>query len=178
MNGGQALITLGALGIVTLAILSVNKTLTHADISLAQNRYRLEALSIMTSYIEQTAQHFFDEASTDTSSTKTLAEFTAPNGLGFDIGDNNVPDDFDDFHCYTKFDTGRSGIVYKDSFFVEYVKLQGNNIVSSNNREYHKKMYIFITDIYDPPLLYKYKDGNKVRDTLKVNFVHSYWFYN
>ncbi len=163
---------------LSVAIMNINRTLTSSDIALAQNRYRLEALSLMTSYIEQTAQYFFDEASTDTSNAKTLSDFTAPNQLGFDADDNYEPDDFDDFHNYTKLDTGRSGVVYKDSFHVEYVKLNGNKIVPSSTREYHKRMIIYITDIYNPPLLYKMKNGKQVRDTLQVHFVQSYWFYN
>ncbi|MBN2008344.1 hypothetical protein JW960_03240 [candidate division KSB1 bacterium] len=178
MGGGQTIITMAALIMISVAILNINKTLTNCDISLAQNRYRLEALSLMTSYIEQTAQYFFDEASTDTSSEKKLADFTAPNKLGFDVGDNNTPDDFDDFCGYTRADTGRSGVVYKDSFHVEYVKLNGDQIIPSSIREYHKRMSIFITDTYNPPLLYRTENGERVRDTLKVNFVQSYWFYN
>jgi len=178
MNTGQTLITLGALILFSIAAFNINKTLTHCDISLAQNRYRLEALSLLTSYIEQTAQYFFDEASTDTSSGKNLADFTAPAYLGFDANDNGILDDFDDFNGYVKADTGRSGVVYSDSFHIEYVKLQGNSVVPSGTKEYHKRMTIYITDSYDPPLLYKYVNSQKVRDTLKVSFVHSYWFYN
>lgn len=178
MNTGQTLITLGALMLISLAIFNVNNTLTHCDISLAQNRYRLEALSLLTSYIEQTSQYFFDEVSTDTSSEKTLQDFTLPGNLGLEANDDGIPDDFDDFNGYTKVDTGRSGVVYRDSFHVEYVQLQGSNIVTSGNREYHKRITIFITDAYNPPLLYKYVNNQKVKDTLRVSFVYSYWFYN
>ncbi|MDZ7262129.1 MAG: hypothetical protein ONB05_08500 [candidate division KSB1 bacterium] len=178
MSTGQTLITLGALMLLSLTIFNVNKTLTHCDISLAQNRYRLEALSLLTSYIEQAALFFFYELSTDTSSEKNLQDFTLPDALGLETNDHGILDDFDDFNGYVKVDTGRSGVVYRDSFHVEYVKLQGSSIIASGNREYHKRMTIFITDAYDPPLLFKYLNGQKVRDTLKVSFVHSYWFYN
>jgi len=178
MNTGQTLLTICALALLSLAIFNVNKMLIHSDYTLAENRYRLEALSLLTSYIEQASQHYFDEASTDTTTGKTINDFVLPAQLGFDGNDYGVIDDFDDFHGYTKVDTGRSGVVYKNYFQVKYVKLQGNQIVNSSNREYHKRMTIFITDNYNPPLLYKYVNGVQERDTLKMSFVYSYWFYN
>ena len=178
MNTGQILLTIGALILLTTTILNVNKTLNNVDLSLSQNRYRLEALSLLTSYVEQTSQKFFDEISTDTT-LKTLNDFATPANLGLDANDlTGELDDFDDFKGYVKTDTGRSGVIYRDSFHVEYVKLQGNKFVKSTNREYHKRMTIFITDSYDPPVLYKYVNNVKVKDTLKVSFVRSYWFYN
>ncbi len=178
MNTGQTLITFGAFMLLSVIVLNLNRNLSNNDISLAQNRYRLEALSLLTSYIEQTSQYFFDEASTDTSSEKRLSDFAAPDQLGFDYNDNGEIDDFDDFNNYTIIDTGRSGVRYRISFQVDYVKLQGNQAVHSNSREYHKRMTIFVTDDYNDPVLYKWINGQKVRDTLKVSFVHSYWFYN
>jgi len=178
MNTGQTLLTIGALMILSLAVFNVNKMLLHCDFSLSENRYRLEALSLLTSYIEQTSQYFFDEASTDTSSQKNLQDFTSPGNLGLESNDYGEIDDFDDFHQVVKIDTGRSGVVYRNFFQVEYVKLQGASIVASSDRQFHKRMTIFTMDNYDPPLLYKYANGVKVRDTLKVSFVHSYWFYN
>ncbi|MBD3288970.1 hypothetical protein GF337_09220 [candidate division KSB1 bacterium] len=178
MNTGQTLLTIGAMMILSLAVFNVNKMLLHCDFSLSENRYRLEAISLLTSYVEQTSQYFFDEASTDTTSQKNLEDFTPPDNLGFEYNDHGNIDDFDDLHQMVLIDTGRSGVIYRNYFQVDYVKLQGNNIVISNEREYHKRMTIFITDNYDTPLLYKYKNGAKVRDTLQVSFVHSYWFYN
>lgn len=87
MNTGQTIITFGALILLTFAVLNLNKSLSYSDISLAQNRYRLEALSILTSYIEQASQYFFDEASTDTTNEKKLIDFSLPNNLGFDADD-------------------------------------------------------------------------------------------
>jgi len=178
MNTGQTLLTIGALMILSLAVYNINKLLLNCDFALSENRYRLEALSMLTSYIEQTSQYYFDEASTDTTSQKSLQDFTLPAQLGLESNDYNSIDDFDDLHQYVKIDTGRSGVVYKNYFEVEYVKLQGTSIIPSDEREYHKRMIIFTTDSYNPPLLYKYANGEKVRDTLKVSFVHSYWFYN
>lgn len=178
MQTGQMLLTLGALVLLSMGILNLNRHLATSDIQLAQNRYRLEALSIMTSYVEQASQYFFDEVSTDTTSEKNLADFTAPNHLGFDPDDSSRVDDFDDFCNVTLIDTGNSGVVYKVMFQVDYVKLQGDSIVPSNQREYNKRMTISITDNYADPLLFKYVNGIKQRDTLRISVVNSYWFYN
>lgn len=178
MGTGQTLITLGAMVLLSFVVMNLNRHLSTNDISLAQNRYRLEALSLLTSYIEQTSQYFFDEASTDTSSEKNLSDFATPGNLGFDSNDNGEIDDFDDFNNYAIIDTGRSGVRYHIAFEVDYVKLQGNQILTSSSREYHKRMKISVTDDYSDPLLYRWQGGQKIKDTLRVSFVQSYWFYN
>ena len=170
--------TMGAMVLLTMAIFNFNKAVVSYDSTLDQNRYRLEAMSLMTSYIEICNQYFFDEASTDTSVEKTLANFTAPGNLGMDANDLGVIDDFDDFNNQTISDTGGSGIIYNVSFNVQYVRLQNNQIVASTGKEYSKMMTINVTDSYNPPLLVKLYSNTVVRDTLKVSFVYSYWFYN
>lgn len=178
MNSGQTLLTFGALILLTIAILNFNKTLSYHDISLSQNRYKLEAISLLTSYIEQTSQYFFDEATTDTSSGKDLPDFTPPANLGFDGNDNGVIDDFDDFNNYTVIDTGISGLAYKINFNVTYVRLNNGQLLPSSSKQYSKMMTIKITDNYSDPLLFKYVNGEKVRDTLQISFVNTYWFYD
>jgi hypothetical protein len=178
MNTGQTILTLGALVLLTIAILNFNKAVVGYDASLDSNRYRLEALSLLTSHIEKCNQYFFDEASTDTSNEKSLSDFTAPASLGLEINDYGSVDDFDDFNNMTVNDTGGSGIVYNVSFKVEYVRVSSNQIVISTNREYNKRMKISITDSYTPPLLTKLVSGASVRDTLSISYVYSYWFYN
>lgn len=175
MNTGQMLLTIGALGLLSLAILNLNTSINENDISLAQNRYRLEALSLMNSYLEQATMFFFDEASTDTSNTKQLTDFS--NTLGPELGESAF-DDFDDFNNYVAIDTGLSGVIYKVMFFVDYVNLQGDSLVTPGIRTYHKRMRILVTDNYAEPLLYRNFSGNKIRDTLSISFVNSYWFYN
>ena len=178
MNSSQTIITMGALSLLTFAVFNMNRLLGESDISLAQNRYKLEALSLMTSYMEQAALHYFDESTTDTSSSKLVDDFSATGTLGFDANDGGIIDDFDDYHGLVIADTGRSGVIYNVAFTVEYVRLQGGVFVSSTSRRYHKRMNIKIYDAYDPPLIYLYKNSVKVRDTLRLSFVHSYWFYN
>lgn len=178
MNSSQTIITIGALSLLTMAVFNMNRLLGESDISLAQSRYKLEALSLMTSYMEQAALQFFDESTTDTTSSKLVNDFSKHDKLGFDAGDAGVIDDFDDYNGLVFADTGRSGVIYNVAFKVEYVELKDNVFKTKNDETYHKKMYISISDSYDPPLIYIYKSGVKTRETLRLSFVHSYWFYN
>jgi hypothetical protein len=178
MGTGQMMLTIGALALLSLAILNLNTNINNNDISLAQNRYRLEALSLITSYLEQATMYFFDEASTDTTSEKNLSDFTHAGNLGFDALDSMQIDDFDDFHNLVRIDTGLSGVIYKVMFEVDYVQIVGDSIKHSSNREWNKRMTISVTDNYAEPVLYRNVSGDKVRDTLTISFVNSYWFYN
>lgn len=182
MTTGQTLITILALALLSLAVLNINRSLSSHDVSLAQNRYRLEALSIATSYIEQATQYYFDEAVADTNNTAKTDPNTFSSTLGLDPDDSTMfgieIDDFDDYNNITKIDTGRSGVIYRVSFKVEYVDLSGNTVIPVSYKTFHKRMTVFITDIYDPPLIYRETASGKVRDTIKISFVYSYWFYN
>jgi len=178
MQSIQTILTIGALGLLTFAVFNMNRGLAESDISLSQNRYRLEALSMITSHIEQATLYFFDEASTDTTVSKTLSSFTDAGSFGFDADDNNEIDDFDDYHGLILNETGRSGVNYQVRFSLDYVYRQGSTVLRSSAKQYNKRMTIYVTDSYNPPLIYKYKNGLKVKDTLQMSFIHSYWFFN
>jgi hypothetical protein len=177
MHTGQILFTLGALALLSMAILNLNRSISENDIGLAQNRYRLEALSLITSYIEQANSLYFDEVTTDTTLAKDLSTFS--HILKAEANDSGRFDDFDDYNNYTKIDTGLSGVEYKVMFKVEYVQFHGDSLKVSANREWHKLMTISVTDNYPgEPLLYRNFGSEKTRDTLRVKFLNSYWFYN
>ncbi len=177
MHTGQILFTIGALGLLSLAILNLNSSISENDISLAQNRYRLEALSLINSYIEQSSSLYFDEVTTDTTQSKDLTTFSTV--LKTEPNDSGAFDDFDDFNNVTRIDTGLSGVEYRVMFKVEYVRMVGDSIVPSGTRTWHKRMTVSVTDNYTgEPLLYRNFGTDKVRDTLRVSFVNSYWFYN
>jgi len=178
MNTGQILLTLGAFVLFSVTILNFNRSMNNVDSNLDYNRFRLEALSILTSQIEQASQYFFDEVSTDTTSDKNLADFTAPASLGWDSGDSNIVDDIDDLNGTTVADTGRSGVPYNVSYAVDYVTLNSGIITHSSSRQYHKRITVKVFDNYTPPLISTEVNGISVRDTLSMSFVVSYWFYN
>lgn len=178
MGTGQTIITLGALTLLSYAVLNFNRTVSSVDVTIIENKYRLEALSMLNQYAETTKQHYFDETTLDTTSNKELTDLTLPKNLGMDYNDSGVIDDFDDYNGYTIADTANSGMPFVLYFEVEYVKLSGAQLEKSSSREYHKRMRIRIWDDYPEPLMTRYKNGVAVRDTLEISFVSSYWFYN
>ncbi|MDP8209116.1 MAG: hypothetical protein P9L92_20805 [Candidatus Electryonea clarkiae] len=178
MNTGQTMLTMGAMILISIIILNFYRMTNSISSSLDFSRFRLESMSIMTSHVEQLSQYFFDEASTDTLNSKELNDFVTPGNLGFDGNDNGIVDDIDDFHGLTVSDTGMSGVPYNVNYSVSYVELQNNLIVVSNSREYHKQISISISDAFNPPLIYSMVNGVRVRDTLRISYVVSYWFYN
>jgi len=178
MNTGQMLLTLGAFVLFSVTILNFNRSMNNIDSSLDYNRFRLEALSVLTSKIEQASQYYFDEASTDTSSDKDITDFALPADLGWDTGDLGVIDDIDDLHGSTIADTGQSGVIYSVNYYVDYVTLNAGVITHSGSRRHHKRLTVKVFDNYNPPLITTEVNGLTVRDTLSMSFVVSYWFYN
>lgn len=178
MNTGQTLLTMGALMLICIIILNFNVTANSIGTSLDFNRFRLEGLSILTSHIEALSQYYFDECSTDTITPKRVSDFCQTHLLGFNNNDNNIIDDIDDFHGLTVVDTGMSGVIYNVNFKVDYIILQAGVITHSENRGYHKRVSLSVSDAFDPPLIYSMSGSNRVRDTLKVEVVISYWFFN
>lgn len=178
MGTGQTLITMGALTLMSITLLNHNRAMMNTGDTLNDSRFRLEALSILTSHIEQLSQYYFDEASTDTTNAKDLADFTAPLSLGMEGNDSGTFDDIDDLHNATIADTGRSGVVYHVRYEVDYVNVSGNNYVPSSNREYSKRVRVSINDTFNPPMITRVQGSATVRDTIRLGHVVSYWFYN
>jgi len=184
MSSAQTLITMGAFVLLTYAVFNMNRMLGEADITLAQDRYKLEALSIMNSYMERAANQVYDQASIDTNVTyagNPAAECVAESDLGFDTGESTYDDinDFDDFVSLSPYvETGRSGVQYTMIFEVEYVNLSGGHFVYSSTPTYNKRMTISIYDNYDPPLIYSNTNSGIAKDTLTMSFVFSYWYKN
>ena len=178
MNTGQTLLTLGALMLISMIILNFNRAMNDIDSEMDFDRFKLEALSMLTSHSEQLSQYFFDEASTDTTTLKRLNDFTQPGSLGYEWNDGGNVDDIDDLHGVTVADTGISGVIYNVDYNIDYVTRSGSSIVTSGSRQYHKRVRISISDTFNPPLIYHLVGANRVRDTLALEVVVSYWFYN
>jgi hypothetical protein len=179
MSTGQSLMTMLAMMLLSVMVLNFVRTSEAVSNSLDYDRFRLESQSVMTSHIEQLSQFYFDEASTDTTNRKALADMTSPLSLGFEGNDNLDPDDIDDLNGIAVSDTGISGVIYNVNYSVDYVTMTNNRIAHSSSRQFHKRIQLAVSDSYTPPLIYHYNDEDeKVRDTLRIAVVISYWFYN
>ena len=178
MGTGQTILSIGALMMLSFAVLNLNRSISNVDISISQNKYRAEALALLNAHAEAAKRYYFDETTLDTTSNKELTDFAEPNALGLDMNDLGVIDNFDDYNNLTIADTGLSGVIYNVQFEVDYVTFAGNQMVPDNNKQFHKRMRISICDVFTDPLLFRVTASGIVRDTIRIEFVNSYWFYN
>lgn len=172
------MLTLGALILVSVISLNFYRSNNYVETSLDFDRFRIEGLAILTSQVEQLSQYYFDEVTTDTNSAKRLIDMTAPASLGFEANDSGKVDDIDDFKGLVTTETGVSGVIYRIHTDVKYVTLMNDRFVPSAIRQYHKLVKVSVFDGYSVPLIYHMQGNDRIRDTLQVSALISYWFYN
>lgn len=172
------MLTLGALILVSVISLNFYRSSNYTESSLDFDRFRAEGTAILTSHVEQLSQYYFDEASIDTNNQKLLADMTSPGSLGFEANDSGKVDDLDDLKNLIRTEVGVSGVTYKILTNVSYVTLTNNTFVNSGSRQYHKQIKIMVYDGYEVPLIYHMQGNNRIRDSLQVSALISYWFYN
>jgi hypothetical protein len=97
--------------------------------------------------------------------SKNLNDFTLPANLGLDAGESNYAtfDDFDDFRGYAIVETTLQTI-YNISCTVDYVS-ENNPNTPIAQKTYYKRLYITSTNPITP-------------DTLKLSYVHGFWYFN
>ncbi len=166
MSTGETLITIGALTLLVISILNMNRSLNNTDSFLNETRFGLEKLALATSLIEEISQFPFDEASWDTTDVeKVPADFTPGADLGpeSDESDYTLFDDVDDFHNYSRLDTTEQNI-YNINCTVNYVEPdQPSTPVSTRN--YYKKISI---EVFSSP----------DTDTIRIDYIHGFWYFN
>ena len=166
MNTGQTLLTLGALTLLMITILNINKILNENNDFLNQTRFGLETIALATSIIEEASQLPFDETSWDsTKLQKDLSDFTLSSNLGPDYGEINYAsfDDFDDFNNYTITEQTLQNI-YEISCSVHYINLS-NPDNPTTSRTYYKKLLVEITNPFGTV-------------PFTMSYIHGYWYYN
>lgn len=170
MGSGQTLLAIGSLILLSIVILSGNRRMGDNEEYLLQTRFGLEATAKATSIIEEASQLPFDEMSWDTTKIeKDPNDFTLPYYLGPDAGETSFDtfDDFDDFHQWVTTDTTQQNI-YKISCSVGYVDAgpYATNLDScSAIRTLYKKLDVTVMS----PI---------TMDTLKLSYIHGFWFFN
>ena len=160
MSSGETLLTVGALILLTFVILNYNRSLSENEDFLNETRFGLETMALATSIIEEASQLPFDEMSWDSTIIEKL-----PTDLGPDYGETNYAtfDDFDDFNNYAIAETTMQNI-YSVSCKVNYVSATYPDSVSVG-RTYFKKLKVTIRNTLS-------------NDSLSMNYVHGFWFFN
>ncbi|HOI28670.1 MAG TPA: hypothetical protein PLZ15_02835 [Melioribacteraceae bacterium] len=174
MNTGQMLITIGAVFLLSMVILTTNRGLITTNSTMIDNRYGILATSLATSTIEKATGKAFDN-NTDTIAVTSLTTLTNINYLGIDAGENATNpegfNDFDDYNCYRtnpKLDTlafegTNRRIVFRTFCRVDYVSLNNPNS-AYNQRTWHKRL---IVRVISP----------EMTDTIKLSTIYSYWYF-
>ena len=174
MNTGQMMLTIGAVFLLSMVILTTNRGLITTNTTMVDNRYGILAVSLATSTIERATSKAFDQ-NTDTLATNTTNSLTNVNALGLETGESrNFPEnfnDFDDYNCYKTnpkvdsltFEGTNRKIVFKTFCRVDYVNQNSPNTIS-NQRTWHKRMIVSVI-------------ATGMTDTIKMSSVYSYWYF-
>ena len=174
MNTGQMMLTIAAVFLLSMVILTTNRGLITTNTTMVDNRYGILATSLATSTIERATSKAFDN-NTDTLAINTTSSLTNVNALGIETGESrNYPqnfNDFDDYNCYRttpKLDTltfeGTSrSIIFNTLCSVDYVN-PNSPMTISNSRTWSKKITVSVF-------------ATGMSDTIRMSSVYSYWYF-
>jgi len=174
MNTGQMMLTIGAVFLLSMVILTTNRGLITTNTTMVDNRYGILAVSLATSTIERATSKAFDQ-NTDTLAINSTTSLTNVNALGIETGESrNFPEnfnDFDDYNCYKTnpkvdsltFEGTNRKIVFNTFCRVDYVDQNSPNTVL-NQRTWHKRIIVSVI-------------ATGMTDTIKMSSVYSYWYF-
>lgn len=164
MNTGQMLLTIGALMLLSIILLRINRVFLTTNTVLYETKYNVMALSLATSLIEEAQSKAFDK---NTVTNPTLDLTTLSTTLGKDTGENYPNfDDVDDFNGYTRStaaDTTLKSAVYDISCSVNYINSSTPN-QNSATRTWHKRISVSVRSDY-------------MQDTIRISSIFSYWYF-
>ncbi len=174
MNTGQMMLTIGAVFLLSMVILTTNRGLITTNTTMVDNRYGILAVSLATSTIERATSKAFDQ-NTDTLAINSTSSLTNVSALGIETGESrNFPEnfnDFDDYNCYRTnpkvdsltFEGTNRKIVFNTFCRVDYVNQNSPNTISSQ-RTWHKRIIVSVI-------------ATGMTDTIKMSSVYSYWYF-
>ena len=169
MNTGQSFLSLGAMTLVTLIVLNVNRGFISTGSTLLDNKLNILAVSLASSIIEEASGLSFD-ANTVSNSASAVSDLTYPGSLG-PASIESYPNfnDFDDFNGLSFTDTIMASAEFEVQSKVEYVS-PSNPDRPSSTPTWHKKISVYITS----ESLIK-EDGTQ--DTVVMSSIFSYWHF-
>ena len=168
------LITIGALFLLNMVILNVNRGLYWTNSTMSDNRVGILAVSVGTSVMEKASSLAFDEKTVGGSVLKP-SDCTSNGSLGLETGeyssDINTFDDFDDFKCFTASNPKvdeivltdvNKKIVFKTICKVSYVRGSFPD-QDTTSQSWYKKLRVFVV-------------SNDMTDTVKLSTIYSFWY--
>jgi len=168
MNGGQMMITIGALMLLSIVILRVNTGNLNTHEVLIDSKVQILATSLANSIIEEAFTKEFDEYNV-LYPAELLSNLTPVSHLGPDGESYPNFDDMDDFNGLHIFKNIADADNYEISSKVEYVN-PVNPGSASPIRTWDKKITVKVT-------CRGMLNRNGIQDTIKMSSVRSYWYF-
>ena len=161
MNTGQMLLTIGAVILLGMTVITVNSTFSQHGMVLEKTEVGVYATSLATSLIQEATGKAFDENTVDTVVNSTT-DFTLPGNIGPETGEVYPAfDDFDDYNGLVRTVDVPGTDIFTVWSTVRYVADNDPNSTSTN-RTYHKRIDIAVA-------------GSSSADTVRMSSIHSYW---
>ena len=168
MNTGQMLLTAGAIVLLGVTVLTVNRTFNQQGAVLEQTEVGVYAISLATSVVEEASGMAFDQTTVDNSVTAS-SSLTNPTNLGPESGETTTPAstrNFNDFDDYNNLTMGVK-ISNVDSFTVKsqvsYINPSAPDVPISS-RTFFKRLNV---QVY----------GTVSSDTVKMSYIFSYFMF-
>ncbi len=162
----QTILSLGAIILLSIASLSMNRGFDTNDAVMRNSKYAVMATSIASSIIEEATAKAFDQSTAD-SLIMTTDGLTPPGQFGLDAGESVASmNDFDDYDGFTRLDTIDAGgamnkIVFSTTCSVYYVNPDSPDM-AQYSQTWYKKIVVKVT-------------SPAMEDTMRQDFVYSYF---
>lgn len=146
MGGSQMFLVLGALVLLSILILNINRTWSGAEDQKLNAEFIMTATNVGQNFIDEISSKLFDQTLVLNPNVTNVNDLTAPNSLGKDTGENDRSDfnDVDDYKDQSfTVSTPRLGD-FNISVKVNYVSQ--DNLEITNVRTWTKKIEVNITN--------------------------------
>lgn len=173
MNTGQTILTIVAMVLLGVNVVSINRTFLQHGVVLQQTEVGVYGISLATSLLEEAQGKAFDENSLQGLLTATT-QCTPANQLGPEAGETRTTyDDFDDYNWMTGGPTNDNTVVRADTIKVQdvgtFIRWSKVCYVDTSSPDtyrayptWNKKLTVYVT-------------GKSSSDTLKLSHIFSYW---
>ena len=166
MTGIQMILALGAMILLTLIIMNVNKNSLYTEDTMYDSNFGITATSIGSSIIEDASRLRFDNRFyVDSSAVNNPSFFTPAADLGIDSGevanDPKTFNDFDDYNNYSGVDSTMPTAVF--DFYCRVCYVNDNALDDSTTTQtFHKKITVRVWSPF-------------MKDTIAMSSIYSYW---
>lgn len=150
VDTSELLLVIGAMVLLSVAIINVNRTNALNDIVLMESELEYTGIAIGQDIIDEARAKAFDENCVSSTPNNVPAGFTRSSKFGGMNDSENYAnfDDFDDYHGMSRTENTRHG-VYQVTANVNYVSETNPNSVS-NNKTLYKRMNVIISSDFLP----------------------------